>query len=259
MSFARGRRGAGQHARHRKDRQDRQGRQDRQDRQQPAAGDERSGRPGDPVGPDAAPVPDRRVGPYDSAQSPPPATRLDLGSLQIPSVTGVQVRVQANQQGAVQRVMLVHGESALHLVALAAPRTEPIWHEVREDIRRSLAARQLPVEEVNGAYGVELRARVPGEERTTDVRFVGVDGPRWLLRADFHGPAARDPAGSPELIECLHGLVVDRGAEARPAKEPLPLQLSTEMAAQVQQQAAAAAGRPSPQPRGTTPSTVDRM
>lgn len=247
MNISRARRSVGRHARDRRSRSGDDATGAPADRPESAAAAER-----DPVAPGPT---EAAVGPYDSEQSPPPATRLDLGSLRIPSVTGVQVRVQANQQGAVQRVMLAHGKSTLHLAAVAAPRSEPLWDEVREEIRQSLAEQQIAVEEISGEYGTELRATVPGKEGRTDVRFVGVDGPRWLVRADFHGPAARDPERSPQLVECLRGLVVDRGAEAKPAKEPLPLRLSEEMAAQVQQQAAAADRRPSSQPRarGTGP------
>jgi hypothetical protein len=195
-----------------------------------------------------------RIGPYDSEQSPPEANRIDFGSLQVPSVAGVKLQVQATSQGAVQRVLLAHGRSVLHLMVMAAPRSEPLWDEARDEIRQSLAERQVTAEEIRGDYGTELRARMPVQGGTVDVRFVGVEGPRWLLRADFHGPAARDPAQSPQLTECLRGVVVRRGGEARPAKEPLPMRLSPEMAAQVQQQQAAAGQRRfSPSRRGVGP------
>lgn len=248
MNLSRGRRSAGRHARDRRDRS-----AERPEVFDPPADPPTTAAP-DPTAHQGPPP----TGPYDSGQDPPEATRFDLGSLQIPSVPGVNLKLQANPQGAVQRVMLVHGDSALHLVALAAPRSEPMWDEVREEIVQSLAERKVPVEEINGEYGIELVARVPGKERAVDIRFVGVDGPRWLVRADFQGPVARDPSRSPQLAECLRGLVVDRGSEARPAKEPLPLQLSAEMAAQIQRQAEQAGRRPSPQPRDTG-STADRM
>lgn len=192
------------------------------------------------VGSDQAVPPAPAAGPYDLAQAPAGRARLDLGSLHIPSISGVQVRVQANPDGTVARVVLVHDGSALQLAAYAAPRSEPIWDEVRDEIRRSLFAEGVAVEEIPGEYGRELRARVRTPEGLKDLRFIGVDGPRWLVRADLQGPAAVDPASSPELLQCLRGLVVDRGDEARPAKELLPLRLSAKMAAQVQQQAAAA-------------------
>lgn len=200
------------------------------------------------------------AGPYDITQAPAGVRRLDLGSLRIPSVGGVQVRMQANPDGAVQRVVLVHGTSALQLAAFAAPRTERIWDEVRSEISKSLFAEGIAVREVEGEYGIELRGRASTKEGSRELRIVGVEGPRWLVRADFQGPAAVDAEAARQLTECLHGLVVDRGAEARPAREPLPLRLSPEMAAQLQlQQQPPPAGAPAhrtgsrkPSPRPVT-------
>jgi hypothetical protein len=201
--------------------------------------------PGDPGSGEAAATaptsPKRPFGPYDITEAPEDARRMDLGSLQIPSVTGVQMRVQAAPDGSILRVVLTHGKSALQLTAFAAPRTEPIWDEVRAEISKSLFADGVAAQEVDGDYGVELKARMRTKEGTRDLRFVGVDGPRWLVRADFQGPAAVDPGRDEELTTILRGVVVDRGTEAKPVKEPLPLRLPPEMAAKVQQQTAVAA------------------
>ncbi|AVT30599.1 DUF3710 domain-containing protein [Plantactinospora sp. BC1] len=171
-------------------------------------------------------------GPYDIGDEPPDVQRLDLGSLRIPAVQDVEVRVQANPDGVIQQVVLVHGESALQLGVFAAPRTEEIWPEWREEIRTSLAADGVVAEEVEGEHGTELRARVRTPDGgIADLRFVGVDGPRWMIQGVFQGRAASDPAAAGPLTECLNGLVVDRGQEAKPVREPLPLRLPREAAA----------------------------
>lgn len=236
--FSRGSRSTGRHARDdRARREQARGRRSLADEREAAreldppgasgSGD-RAGRPE----PAAATVP---AGPYDSAQAPVDGVaRVDLGSLKIPVVPGVEVRVQANQDGVVNQIYLVHGGSALQLGVFAAPRTESIWDEVRSEIRQSLAAEGVAVEEVPGEYGTELRARVRTPQGPKDLRFVGVSGPRWLARAVYQGPAAADPASAGPLAECLRGVVVDRGTEARPVREPLPLKLSDAMAEQVQ-------------------------
>ena len=64
--------------------------------------------------------------------------RLDLGSLQIPAVEGVEVRVQANPDGGVEQIVLVDGDSALQLGVFAAPRSEGIWDEVRDEIAEAM-------------------------------------------------------------------------------------------------------------------------
>jgi Protein of unknown function (DUF3710) len=176
---------------------------------------------------EAAPQP-MTTGPYDVLDAPRGVERLDLGSLQIPAAPGVEVRVQANPDGEVQQVVLVAGESALQLGVFAAPRSEGIWDEVREDIRKQLFNDGVAAEEVDGDYGVELRSRVRTPEGLTDIRFVGIDGPRWMVRGVYQGPAAVDPSLAGPLAECLEGLVVDRGTEAMPVREPLPLRLPPE-------------------------------
>ncbi|WP_262284503.1 DUF3710 domain-containing protein [Micromonospora sp. MA102] len=170
-------------------------------------------------------------GPYDLAEAPD-APRLDLGSLQIPAVPEVEVRVQADPQGVVQQVVLVHGENALQLGVFAAPRSEGIWDEVREEIRQSLFNDGAAAQEVEGEYGTELRARVRTPDGITDLRFVGIDGPRWMVRGVFQGAAATNPDAAGPLTACLDGLVVDRGQEAKPVREPLPLRLPREVAEQ---------------------------
>jgi hypothetical protein len=171
-------------------------------------------------------------GPYDVLDAPDGVERLDLGSMQIPAIAGVEVRVQADPEGQVQQVVLVAGENALQLGVFAAPRTEGIWDEVREEIRQQLTADGAAADEVDGAYGLELRSRVQTPQGVTDIRFVGVDGPRWMVRGVFQGPAAADPDLAGPLAACLEGLVVDRGQEAMPAREPLPLRLPREAAGQ---------------------------
>ncbi|MCW3842702.1 DUF3710 domain-containing protein [Micromonospora yasonensis] len=182
-------------------------------------------------------------GPYDVSEAPD-APRLDLGSLQIPAVPEVEVRVQADPQGVIQQVVLVHGQNALQLGVFAAPRSEGIWDEVREEIRQSLFNDGAAAQEVDGEYGTELRARVRTPDGLTDLRFVGVDGPRWMVRGVYQGEAATDPAAAGPLAACLDGLVVDRGQEAKPVREPLPLRLPREVAEQQ-----AAGEQPAPEQR----------
>ncbi|MFI5907415.1 DUF3710 domain-containing protein [Dactylosporangium sp. NPDC051541] len=172
---------------------------------------------------------DRVDGPYDVTEAPEGIAQLDLGSLKVPAVENVEVRVQADNDGKIQQIVLVFEESALQLGVFAAPRSEGIWDEVRAEIRKQLFNDGVAAEEAQGDYGTELRARVRTPDGLTDIRFVGVDGPRWLVRAVFQGPAAIDPEAAPPLLECLRNLVVDRGNEAMPVREPLPLHLPKEV------------------------------
>jgi hypothetical protein len=200
---------------------------------------------------DDAPPPDR--GPYDERHAPDGVQRLDLGSLQIPAVDGVEVRVQANPDGAVEQIVLVDGDSALQLGVFAAPRSEGIWNEVRDEIALAMASDGVAAREIAGPYGIELAARVNTPEGPADVRFVGVDGPRWMVRALFQGAAAADPAREGALGVVLSGLVVIRDQEARPVREALPLRLPKEMTEQAEQQAEQEAGAQQPGTNGSSP------
>jgi hypothetical protein len=200
--------------------------------------------------------PAEEVGPYDAEDAPDDdVERLDLGSMRIPAVAGVEVRMQANEQGQVANVVLVAGGNALQLGVFAAPRTEGIWDEVRSELRDGIRSDGGTVTEQDGEYGPELRARMRTPEGPTDVRFVGVDGPRWFVRAAFQGKVATDPSVAPQLLDCLHGLVVDRGQEAMPVLDPLPLRLPEE--AVRQQQAAAGANGADPDATGTDADGTD--
>lgn len=192
--------------------------------------------------PEPAGPPER--GPWDQRWAPADVQRLDLGSLLIPAVDGVEVRVQANPEGGVEQVVLVHAGSALQLGVFAAPRSEGIWDEVRDEIAAAMRADGVSPVETDGPYGTELSATVNTPDGPADVRFVGVNGPRWLVRALYQGPVATDPDAAGVLRECLEGLVVVRDGEARPVREPLPLRLPREMAEHAQEHADEPAGGP---------------
>jgi len=140
--------------------------------------------------------------------------------------------VQANPDGGVEQIVLVDGDSALQLGVFAAPRSEGIWDEVRDEIAQAMTADGVAPREVSGPYGIELTARVNTPEGPADVRFVGVDGPRWMVRALYQGAAASDRSREGALGQVLSGLVVIRDAEARPVREALPLRLPKEMTEQ---------------------------
>ncbi len=193
----------------------------------------------------------RDFGPYDLSEAPDDdIERLDLGALRIPAIAGVEIQLQAGSDGQVQQVMLVHDDSKLQLGVFAAPRTEGIWDEVRAMLRTSMAQNGARQEDTTGDYGPELKARVRDGSSHVDLRHIGVDGPRWFVHAVFIGAAAADPTRAGPLLGVLRGLVVDRGMDARPVREALPLRLPPQAAAQLAAQGdeaavAGAAAKPS--------------
>jgi hypothetical protein len=60
---------------------------------------------------------------------------------------------------------------------------------------------------------------------------VGIDGPRWFLRAVFLGRAAVDPDPTDALHQLVRQTIVVRGADAMPPRDPLPLTLPADAVA----------------------------
>ncbi len=197
---------------------------------------------------------DPLTGPYDAADAPDDEIqRLDLGSLHLAAVPDVEVRMQADNEGQIASVILVHADSALQIGVFAAPRSAGIWDEVRADIAASVKADGGRFTEEQGEFGTELRARVPTPEGPTTLRFIGVDGPRWFLRGLFQGRAAQDAVAAKPLVAAVRQSVVVRDKEARPVREPLPLRLPPGFAEQAAAQTESQPPAPSAQAAAPQP------
>jgi hypothetical protein len=71
------------------------------------------------------------------------------------------------------------------------------------------------------------------------MRFIGVDGPRWFLRGLISGPAAIDDEQTQRFRDILADVVVVRGEQAQPPRQPLQIQLPEEARNALEGQAAA--------------------
>ena len=187
---------------------------------------------------------DLENGPYDVDDAPADEIpRIDLGSLRVPMIDGLEVRLDVDQQtGEPAQLVLADGESMLQLAGFAAPRNSGIWDLVRGEIAESLVEAGGAAEEVDGALGTELAANIPTGEpggALAPARFIGVDRPRWFLRGLLSGPAALDRQAAARLEFAFRGTIVVRGKDAMPSRDPLPLKLPAE-AMQVAQEAQAA-------------------
>jgi len=105
-----------------------------------------------------------------------------------------------------------------------------VWIDIRNEIAGSIVASGGTAEVVSGEFGEGLLTRMPqagpdGRTVFMPARFVGIDGPRWFLRAVVSGRAAIEPAASDAVHEVIRTAVVDRGSEAMPPRELLPLRL----------------------------------
>lgn len=158
--------------------------------------------------------------------------RLDLGSIRVPVLADMEVRVELNEQQQPVAASLLHAGSAVQILAFAAPRGGGIWDDVRAEIAESVRKDGGEAEEAEGVFGAELRVRLraqvkqghAGEQR---LRFVGFDGPRWFLRGVFSGPAATNPQQATPLETVLTHVVVVRGSDPMAPRDALPLRLPT--------------------------------
>ena len=181
-------------------------------------------------------------GPWDAADEIPPLNRVDFGSLQVPVVDGFEIQLNiADDQGPL--IAVVQGDSSLQVQAFAAPKTDGLWEDVRQEIAAAVAQAGGEAGEADGPFGPELRARVPGEQPQLGlqpIRFLGVDGPRWFLRGVITGPAAEQPAAAAGFEEIFAGLVVVRGDHPVPPRDLLEITLPEEARKAMEEQMAAA-------------------
>jgi hypothetical protein len=186
---------------------------------------------------DAVPVdapPDVRAnGPWDITERAPggDAGYVDLGALLVRARDEFTIQLPAeDESGNIASAVLMAEEGALELRAFAATRSGGLWDEVRDELILEVTRLGGQSEQVDGPFGPELRVRVPvelpdGEEGFQPSRIVGIEGPRWMLRATFLGEAGLNPSDEGVLMEALRDVVVVRGVEARIPREALLLTL----------------------------------
>lgn len=179
----------------------------------------------------------RAGGPWDSAEEAPKQTRIDFGSLRIPVGPDIGVSWEVDRdRKRITAIRVLSGKSILRVQAFAAPKTSGLWQEARQQLAATITKDGGKVGEVKGTFGPELRAVVPLKGKTSEdgkqlgqrARFVGVDGPRWMLRATIQGEAAQNAEAAARMEEIFAGIVVARGDEPIPPREPLELRLSSQ-------------------------------
>lgn len=169
-------------------------------------------------------------GPYDSEDAPnDDLNRLDLGSLRLPVPDGAQLQVEVDRAGPVRAVHLMTPLGQLTVTAYAAPRSGGLWREVREELVAQLREDAANPLSRDGEWGREIVASTA----QADLHFLGVEGPRWMLR----GVAAGRGEAMGPLTTLLHDVVrqaiVVRGESALPVRSPLPLTLPEPLAEQL--------------------------
>ncbi|HZE65555.1 MAG TPA: DUF3710 domain-containing protein [Sporichthyaceae bacterium] len=180
-------------------------------------------------------IAERDGGPWDAAAMPEDSgmERVDLGGILVPIVDGMELRAEIADERVVAATLIVE-RSAIQIQPFAAPRTMGIWNDVREEIAAGIQQGGGEVQVGEGRFGTELVATVPvalpdGTSGFQVARFLGVDGPRWFLRAVITGEGAVDDAARAPLEELFAEIVVVRGEDAMAPRDPIELRLPGEI------------------------------
>lgn len=218
--------------------------------------------PASPPEDDPSGKPARANGPWDvdeldGSHPSHERPRLDLGSLRIRVAPGTRLQMQVDKgTGKATGVLLMGEQYGLQLMAIAASKSLPLWPQTRAAIAADAGRRGGTAQEAPGPWGSVLQLSLPataadGTSGVTPSLVLGVDGPRWMLRATFLGRAAIDQTLHNQMLAVLQDTVVVRGEEPMPPGEILPLtppQRAEAPAADASDEDPAGGGEPGGQP-----------
>jgi hypothetical protein len=159
---------------------------------------------------------------------------LDLGSLFLPNIPGLEVHLDLDPRIGVGKSVSLHLKMTIAEVQVfAAAADEDPWAVMRDAIASGLREQKVDCSIEMGRFGTEIYAVMPtvdldGNAHVQPVRFVGVRGSRWLVRAVISGDGAlfgaHETAGTEsEIDDVISKLVVNRGDDPLPPGERLVL------------------------------------
>ncbi|BBX07279.1 DUF3710 domain-containing protein [Mycolicibacterium aichiense] len=176
-------------------------------------------------------------GPFDIEDFDNPAdaaeARLDLGSVLVPMPPAGQIQVELNEAGVPSAVWVVTPHGRFTIAAYAAPKSPGLWREVAGELADSLRKDNAQVSIEDGPWGREVVGTGAGV-----VRFIGVDGYRWMIRCVVNGAPEAMANLVAEAREALSDTVVRRGDTPLPVRTPLQVQLPEPMLEQLREAAA---------------------
>lgn len=193
-------------------------------------------------------VDDELEGPFDIDDFDDPSVaavgRLDLGSVLIPLPEGGQVQVEVSQQGVPSAVWVVTPNGRFTIAAYAAPKSTGLWREIATELAESLRKDVPSVSIQDGPWGREVVGVAAGDANQAGVvRFIGVDGYRWMIRCVVNGTQQSIDALAEEARNALADTVVRRGDTPMPVRTPLTVELPEPMAEQLRVAAEQAAAQ----------------
>lgn len=150
---------------------------------------------------------------------------LDLGSMMVPVPHQGEVQVEMGPQGP-QMIHIVTPVGRLTPVAFAAPRSGGLWEETLTSLEEGMVKDGLTATRGTNLWGEE----VIGTAGNGQMRVIGVDGPRWMLRVTLAGPAESADKLATLAYDVISRTFVNRGDSPVPAGQPLPVTIPAAMA-----------------------------
>ena len=191
--------------------------------------------------------------------------RHDLGAVLIPENEAAELAVEVNQQGVPTMAWMVTANGRYNVTAYAAPKAGGLWREVVTEVADSLRKETAEVSIQDGPWGREVVGHMRGGPEPVVMRFIGVDGYRWMVRGAAVGSPENAEAIARDLRDALSDTVVRRGDTPQPVRNMLPLQLSEALVARLRARAeqmmaeqARQAGQPVPPQPPQVPQPVAR-
>lgn len=154
---------------------------------------------------------------------------LDFGAYAFVPPVNTQLQIESSEE----QNLVVHvlsGQSNITIDAYAAPKTGGQWRFVASELTDGLRNQGAKVSIQDGPWGRE----VIGSAAESVIRFIGVDGPRWMLRAVIVSSPAEAEQSAEIARTMLSHTVVRRGTNPMPARTPIPLVLPMEILEQIQ-------------------------
>lgn len=154
---------------------------------------------------------------------------LDFGAYAFVPPVNTQLQIESSEE----QNLVVHvlsGQSNITIDAYAAPKTGGQWRFVVSELADGLRNQGAKVSIQDGPWGRE----VIGSAAESVIRFIGVDGPRWMLRAVIVSSPAEAEQSAEIARTMLSHTVVRRGTNPMPARTPIPLVLPMEILEQIQ-------------------------
>ena len=175
-----------------------------------------------------------KQGPLEFSSEVDTSSMLDLGAVFLPNIPGLEVHLDLDPRSGKGKSVSLHLNMTIAEVQIfAAAVNDDLWATMRDAITSGLRDQKVDCSVEMGRFGTEIHAVMPtvdldGNAHVQPVRFVGVRGTRWLVRAVISGDGALvveqpNADAGPDIDDVISQLVINRGEDPLPPGERLAL------------------------------------